>query len=1440
MSSAEISGRIRCSGFPFSKKESWKSKKRLNITCRKSIKFLAKSEEKNQQLRYREVVWKRCCFILISAAFLVVALFPLDIFLKVIEFKAKSDFKKRFDVDFAYEKIFWHEGMVHFLNGSINKGEVLKATFSEASFAPYFNLLKREIGGTLLIYEPLIEHRKKHPLPSISMKKTKFPFVKLCLKLQIDEGLLFFEENEDPISLNFQQKIIGEKMVGRVVLEWQTKGPSKNDFSILDCAKASRVERSQLRSYSWTGPKPLETFFSYENGCLEMATHFRDHKVSKISEMFVYFFGDQIPPYLTDWKVVDGTINGRCTAHFDYGNCVYLEGALHLCDVEAKNEVLSICGNFDTCDALFDIETAKANQWNGEFSLQGGNLALEEEYWHGLWDIDSLQSTICVKKGEVESSVLQGIFMGMNGEINLDWHDQPTLMHLAFSGCSKEMSSIIPEKFKAGFSKSFPDDYFELDATVSRHLDGLELKGKLYFEEQSLDFGCHFGGGIEHPADLFLEPVPQSVFINQLKSQFCLSKKWLGWFEAKQFPLEKCLAPYLFTDDVALELTGNIDVKGSFDERYLVMFYEGNQIKLEGPSFSLVADSISDGSDMMAVHYIDLKTWDHVGYLPLKGAKHHQKNYSLHLDAIDGLVQFENKTIRINDVKTNWQGLLIEGKLEIQINSLTDIDIALDSSIAQGTLMVGSRFLSHFVTSPLLDLPLLGTFSTDELSFKFHNGTLATGSLKGESHFEMEPFYQTETHYAYDCTEKKLEFSKTRGVLKLKERPFDFVCDVLTLLPQMVKMDLVLLEEQTKVFDLLACYDKVKDELTVTGENVSIQGFGVDGRYHFPKILFGDWIGSCDLAREPTKILVETFQLKHPEKGEFEFTGEFDRHKRELKGNFDSIDIELAPLLGKTSWNLKGHLSGKGELECSWHESQARFYASSTDLEFAGIPFDDGKDLQFSFSSDLGLFVEGLGLMGAYRLEALHYDHTLQKVFFEDFNFSFTPDRLPWVSELASTLFPGKFHQPLFDMIYDLKEEEPFEGSLSLEVNPENLSLTLYLNDGSYKFLDRQWNLKDFILAYNPSELFIKTQTVFKGCEYGFFLKTDSSSMQRGTLCVSDEADLMTAEWRREPNIGWSIEKVEGSVSGIDVHLVSNESEIGPNMTLLGHIQMNPTQLGHLFPSALRELKNRFDFGGIYLFDGSFTFSKEDLRDYTFYGDLTGSDCKFNHIEVAQITANCDFSRDFLEFSNLAIKDWSGSLYLDHATLLLRDSWAFNLSHLALQDFRLSRLSSDWTRRERGDRPLFRSLFIPTFELNHFKGELFEKLSYEGEGSLRFTNFPKRTFFSNLMMVPTEITARIGLDPTSFIPVRGVISYKIERGRVEILDFEDMYSDGKRSRFYLADNSSSYINLEDGSVNMNVKMKQYNILMKLAELFTVSVKGPLFHPSFVFTSSDSN
>lgn len=1301
---------------------------------------------------------------------LLTALFPVDIALKIIELKVNHELKDRFGFSLVFERIYWSLGSIHFINGMDDA-----LCFSKAQFTPHFNLFKKELGGVLHISNLSIKHENQNALKNFeSRKKRSRSFFNPYFVCEINEGSLLFDQESTCIHFDLQGQILGEKNVGRMMLMWEEK--------------------------------PLETFFSYANGELEVSTHFSDHSCFNIYQMIHHFIGDK----LGSWEVKDGEIDGRITAHFDHGQCHRCEGRLHLRDTHAKNEELTLRTCLDAFDATFDYNSEYDDKWNGDFELSGGNLALEQECWGGLWDIDSLNSRICVKRGQVESSFLRGRLMGMEGEIDLDWESPKRLMHLAFNGYSNDIVSMIPDRFSQRFLQAFPDDLFELDAIISRCSTGLELEGSLFCEEQKLSFGAQFGGKREIPSP------PQGDFVDRLKEQFCLSEKRLGWFETKQLCLEKFLDPFLFDDNSSLGLTGTIDLEGSFDENYVVLFYDGKKIALESPKFRFTTDVVAQEQEMLAVHYIDLNNWQHVGYLPLKGASHLQKKNEFQLDDILGVVHFDNNTVRINDIVANWQGLLISGKVQVDVNSTDNIDTVIDASIEQGSIISGSHLISHFIDSSWVSYPFTGTFSANKLFFKFNNGILLDGELEGISNFELAPFYESQTQFCYNYKERNLTFSDSKGVMLLNHHPYAFSAPTLRFLPEKLELKLAVYNEEKELIDVNASFDKVKNEISILADKLIVQAVGEGSCYQFSQIAFGEYNASCTVIQDGDLFAIESLNLSHQDHTNLLFSGIFDWKQKRLKGSIDATDFELDAL----PFRAKGRLLGHGEIDLSQTDYYSNFTLSSQDLELYELPFADVNEIHCIASSDYGIVVEGLELKDLFALGELHYKPATKTLCCDECEFSLPSSKL----HLVTQHFPEKIDPSIIEKL----KEDSLDGELAFEWSPENFDIKLALCDGLYSIFDKSYYLKDLHIEYTPRSLHIAAKHFFREKEYKLHLRSGSVAMHSATLSVVDEDDLLTTFWSKDAAAGWLIDKVEGSCAGVVAELY-REEEQSDFFKLGGQVHINPAHL----PVSLKQL----GFGGDYLLDGDFTFEKNDLKKVTFSGELKGEDCLFHTVELASLTAACQFSNSSLNFDNLTIEDWSGRLLIDHAHLDLQGAYPFFVSQLQVQDFRLSRLTSEWTRRSRGDRPIFRSIFVPLFEVNDLRGNLFDKKSYVGSGSLRFTNFPKRTLFNNLLMIPAEITARIGLDFTCFIPARGTIVYTIEDGKITILDFDEIYSDGKHSRFYLAENTTSTIDL-DGTMDLNIRMKHYNLLMKLAELFTVSVRGTVRHPTYELTSSD--
>ncbi|MDP1879717.1 MAG: hypothetical protein Q8K60_02095 [Parachlamydiaceae bacterium] len=127
-------------------------------------------------------------------------------------------------------------------------------------------------------------------------------------------------------------------------------------------------------------------------------------------------------------------------------------------------------------------------------------------------------------------------------------------------------------------------------------------------------------------------------------------------------------------------------------------------------------------------------------------------------------------------------------------------------------------------------------------------------------------------------------------------------------------------------------------------------------------------------------------------------------------------------------------------------------------------------------------------------------------------------------------------------------------------------------------------------------------------------------------------------------------------------------------------------------------------------------------------------------------------------------------------------------------------------------------------------GELENVQTWQGEGILQFLNAKKNNTHP-LLTIPAEIILRLGLDPNIFNPVTGTILFNLSGDRFYLTRFKDVYSEGRGSKFYLADGNQSWIDF-DGNMSVQFRMKHYNLIFKLSEFFTISVDGNIRKPRY--------
>ena len=1345
---------------------------------------------------------KKVCAGCLLLALLGILLFPRQVLLQCIAWKAESYCLQAFEAQLEIEELVWENGEIVFKGVRLQKEGELHVSFERASLLPFLDWKQRTFGGALNLEQLKIVHCKKENRPIPTPPPPSFKFLTFQLDTTVKNGELllydYLARNHFFQKVNFDltHHVHGKKMHGRISFDWNPDSPPF-----------------------------IAHFQGLNEGSIDLQVHLQQHSCSVLSHLVTYFFHRYVPEEVFQWDILGGKADGDLEMVLVEGVPLVIKGRVDLHNVQAENLPLEVQGKFERLSCDLDVDFSNVNTIQGLFELAGGTLSLESngEFWRGMCNLEDMHARLSVKEGKLESSTLRGNLMGMEGEVMLDWRAQDALMQINFTGSSKQICSHLTDKVRVGFESAFPNDAFILKASLKRAGDGLELGGTLSIDDQDhapylLHFGCMLGSECEREIPW---GVPQKLgttfsqsfdpLFDRLKGQFHLSQKLFGWFEGEGFPLDKFMSPFLF-QNIRMQASGLVDFKGTFDHRYLVVFYEGRDFSLESPHFRFQIDRIKEhlASEISAVHYLNLQTWDHLGFLPVKGGKYLQKNYGFTLDEAAALIHFENNTIHIQDINTHGEGVAFHGDVDVIVRSPEDVEMVISVGQLRGAVRDAQKFLAHFKSSFLWEIPLDGEVLGEGQSLYFHylfspTAALIEGRVSGRVECsESSPFlggHPLRAVIDYDCL--------TQGLAcRVTDRGSPFMTVQATTAQREGGKQIIAVGKGP------AHYENIYLEVLQNGEESHIA------------FTCGPWIGGGDVTFHDQEVILGRMTCWADQKRGFSFSGSLGKTEKTVKGELHAFKWDLTSFFEKNSvsWNPHGVVAGSGPLV--WNMKTGLCSVEGLEVE---IPTEQNDQENKE----------------KYKLGRCHYDLGLRKVHFEGFDFSLAPEKVSWVARVTSSLFPGGIDPALFDCVKSLKPSEPLEGHLSLEVYPDSVWICLNLKDGNYFLGGHQLHLQNFSLAYDPNALNIWTQCQYQDRPYWVHLITDSATLSKGAVSLSLQTlsaednpdDKVTARWERQPGKGWCVTSIAGNFCGVGIDLSeSAKRDFSDTITLGGHINFDPSLAACFLTASWKEKMESLSVMGACALEGEFTLDKRNLSNLAFKGTLSGKGCHARGIGWSEFTSYLEYTTDCFRLSQCALKDAAGYLSINELIMKFEaEKWCIALDRLKISDLYLSRLKSPWTQWGPRDKPFFRSLYVRSFVLEKCRGDLKDLKTLLGSGKLEFSNIPKKTFLSSLLFLPSEITARIGLDLTALVPARGTIAYKIKSGKVHFDEFKEMYSDGKHSRFYLADGFPAYIDFK-GNLNMKLKMKQYNLLMKLAEFFTITVKGTLLNPSYTFSN----
>lgn len=524
---------------------------------------------------------------------------------------------------------------------------------------------------------------------------------------------------------------------------------------------------------------------------------------------------------------------------------------------------------------------------------------------------------------------------------------------------------------------------------------------------------------------------------------------------------------------------------------------------------------------------------------------------------------------------------------------------------------------------------------------------------------------------------------------------------------------------------------------------------------------------------------------------------------------------------------------------------------SLNNAKIRDVHLEDIKDMSFHYDTARGLSLKNVNLgirsgnsiKAALHVKEANYDTGISELLIDGLHFDIPAENLPWAVQRLQENFPDKFSNDVADAIRSSKSYGSLQGTLRLTSSDPYSSLRLHLKDGVYNYMGNEHDLSSFVIDYDPFAF--KVFTEYRYRKNRFRLDAHSAandSFDSGEIIVSEISDdsfnqkPLSVLWRTHPQAGFQIQKMAGELAGMTFDLVRdpNQHLTADAMNLIGRVGVDCRRAVSMLDDELAGKVACMELGEGYALNGQWTILKgnsKPLADSLYFkGDLTGRDFEFYGYRFYDLSSHFQYSPEAAFMRNLAVSDTCGNVQIEQMDFLHQGNgyWQALSPGILVNEFRPSLLKPVKPAPAKAGK----ALVIRNLVINDLNGILGDRNSFTGFGQLTFANPPKKNLQPTILAIPAELLTRIGLDLAVLTPVRGTILFNIKDGKADLNRFKDVYSKGRLSKFLLANNGqNSYVDF-DGNLNLQVRMKQYNIIFKLAELFTVTVQGTLRKPTY--------
>ncbi len=935
-------------------------------------------------------------------------------------------------------------------------------------------------------------------------------------------------------------------------------------------------------------------------------------------------------------------------------------------------------------------------------------------------------------------------------------------------------------------------------------------------------------------------------------------------------------------------IAGECKLKGDFNNQSMLIHFEIEDFALHTPDFVLTAKQLgrfpSHATLLTApASFFFYSFTEQVprSFIPLKEGSYFETESKLLFKDASALIYIWKNHVRLSNIQTVSEGLEFSGEIDIDLQAKESADLMIRTNSIQGSVAQVEAFCRHFPKMADTHFPFKGTVKGGANSLQMRTMYYFDAKRKSPMDWKLDAnllkasvenalgslsIEDLQAHLTFDSSDQNLNFTEVKGSVtygqhSLEIRNSSFLCDC---------QDKVHAQFALHAYERDLQWGFFKGGVTPDLHDDNLLLVNFDEHSHLGPLIFN--ITQCTLSKEDglvsfhaqpiaeleslTTTLDEIFEtdifrslgLKgqlestlQKEDGVYSVQMEAPGFLVDAKGSLKEWEVSDFSLL---DWRWNGSLSlqpehlalviesmrydgphwkltASGTTSIEWKEDSP--IALNGHLHFDRARYE-GRTLIIPDTIDWGFTVQD-AVIKNIRLESpqawtffvqeLNKDTRLPS----SLRFSIEPSALGSLYRTLSTLAELKPHPEVEQALSQLKEITPLQGIWDGSLTEWNLRL----QEGVYHIFEHPWSIKNSVCQYRNGQMNFSAQTSLQQVLFqvdGTYTWDHQNANSLLIKQLDGSNQQLRCLWQMDDHHRWSVQTLDGQLLGVNLQMRSNAPK-----TLTGTVRLvSGKQLINLVPKNVIDWMEKWDIESGFSWNGTIDTNGEP----SLHGTLYGSQFTLFKNTWDKLTAQLDWNASGILMQFLKVEDGDFSLSIPKIHLWhpqkQSEVWQLETSAIEIKNFQPSSFYSVPN--------MLKPFIIPQASFSAISGVLGAPNTFKGSGQIRFEKKVKKTFFKSLFTIPGDILGHIGLNPNALSPAMGTLYFQIQNGKVVFTRLDGAYSEGKHSRFYLAKAPlQSYIDF-DGQLDIWLRMKQYNLLLKFVESMGIHVSGTWDSPKY--------